>query len=81
MAKMQAVRGRGLKELIINKKGLRKLTTLSVYDNPYLSIEAYEGISHLKSLVSAGRGSRQCHQQRLRKRDAAAEEPRSPLPA
>jgi Leucine-rich repeat (LRR) protein len=50
MAKMQAVRGPGLKELIIKKKGLKKLVNLSVYDNPYLNIEAYEGISHLKSL-------------------------------
>jgi internalin A len=57
MAKMQAVRGRGLKELIINKKGLRKLTSLSVYDNPYLGIEAYEGISHLKSLMALDAGA------------------------
>jgi Leucine-rich repeat (LRR) protein len=57
MAKMQAVRGRGLKELIINKKGLRKLVSLSVYDNPYLSSEAYEGISHLKSLAVLDAGA------------------------
>ncbi|HET6326833.1 MAG TPA: hypothetical protein VFG04_19300 [Planctomycetaceae bacterium] len=51
MSKMLGVRGRGLKELIMHEKGLQKLRQLSLYDNPYMGIEAYEGISHLKSLV------------------------------
>jgi Leucine-rich repeat (LRR) protein len=58
MSKMQGVRGRGLVELIKTKKGLRKLTSLSVYDNPYLTVEGYQGIAHLgKTLVTLDAGA------------------------
>ena len=59
MAKMQAVRGRGLRDLVKNK-GLRKLQVLTVYDNPYLQIEAYQGISNIKSLVALDVGAANC---------------------
>jgi Leucine-rich repeat (LRR) protein len=60
MAKMQAVRGRGLNELVTKKKGLRKLKVLSMYDNPYLSIEAYYGISNIKTLEVLDVGAANC---------------------
>jgi hypothetical protein len=60
MAKMQAVRGRGLKELVVDRKGLRKLTNLSIYDNGYLQIDAYVGISHIKTLVALDVGAANC---------------------
>jgi Leucine-rich repeat (LRR) protein len=60
IAKMHGVRGRGLKELVLDRKGLRKLTNLSIYDNPYLTIDAYIGISHIKTLVSLDVGAANC---------------------
>ena len=60
MAKMQGLRGRGLKELMTKHKGLPHLLQLTVYDNPYLSIEAYEGISRMKTLVSLDVGAANC---------------------
>jgi hypothetical protein len=60
MAKMQGLRGRGLKELMTKRKGLPHLLQLTVYDNPYLSIEAYEGISRMKTLVSLDVGAANC---------------------
>ncbi len=44
MAKMQGVRGPGLKELMMKHKGLPNILNLTMYDNPYLAIEAYEGM-------------------------------------
>jgi Leucine-rich repeat (LRR) protein len=62
MAKMQGVRGRGLKELVMNKKGLPKLRDLSMYDNPYLSLEAYQGIARLgKTLQVLDVGAANCN--------------------
>jgi hypothetical protein len=60
MAKMQAVRGPGLDELVTKKHGLRKLVNLSMYDNPYLNILAYKGISNIKTLVSLDVGAANC---------------------
>jgi hypothetical protein len=60
MAKMQGVRGRGLYELVAKSHGLRKLTNLTVYDNPYLTIEAYQGISNIKTLVVLDVGRANC---------------------
>jgi Leucine-rich repeat (LRR) protein len=60
MAKMQGVRGAGLKELMMKHKGLPHIQQLTVYDNPYLSIEAYEGISRMKTLVSLDVGAANC---------------------
>jgi Leucine-rich repeat (LRR) protein len=60
MAKMQAVRGAGLDDLVTKRHGLRKLTNLSMYDNPYLNIQAYQGISNIKTLVSLDIGAANC---------------------
>ncbi len=60
MAKMQGIRGGGLKDLVMKQKGLPNLTSLTLYDNPYLNIEAYEGISRLKTLVSLDVGAANC---------------------
>jgi hypothetical protein len=60
MAKMQAVRGRGFLELVRKHKGLTKLRHLTFYDNPYLQIEAYQGISYLKNLESLDVGRANC---------------------
>jgi hypothetical protein len=60
MSKMLGMRGRGFRELIM-RKGLPKLRDLSVYDNPYLQIEFYEGISHLgRTLEILDVGSANC---------------------
>jgi hypothetical protein len=61
MAKMQGVRGRGFKELMM-KKGLPKLRDLSVYDNPYLQVEFYEGIARLgRTLEMLDVGAANCN--------------------
>lgn len=60
MAKMQGVRGAGLKELMMKHKGLPHILQLTMYDNPYLSIEAYEGISRMKTLVVLDVGAANC---------------------
>jgi hypothetical protein len=61
MSKMHGVRGRGFKELIM-RKGLPKLRDLSIYDNPYLQIEFYEGISHLgRTLETLDVGAANCN--------------------
>jgi internalin A len=61
LAKMQAMHGPGFKELVMKRKGLPKIRNLTFYDNPYLSIEAYEGISRLKSLETLDVGSANCN--------------------
>ena len=60
MAKMQAVRGAGLDDLVTKRHGLRKLTNLTMYDNPYLNIQAYVGISNIKTLVVLDVGAANC---------------------
>ncbi len=60
MAKMQGVRGPGLKELMMKHKGLPNIQNLTMYDNPYLAIEAYEGISRMKTLLSLDVGAANC---------------------
>jgi hypothetical protein len=60
MAKMQAVRGAGLLDLVTRRHGLRKLKTLTMYDNPYLQIAAYQGISNIKTLEVLDIGKANC---------------------
>jgi hypothetical protein len=60
MAKMQAVRGAGLSDLVVKRHGLRKLTKLTMYDNPYLNLEGYVGISNIKTLVVLDVGAANC---------------------
>jgi hypothetical protein len=60
MAKMQAVRGPGLSDLVQKRHGLRKLKHLTMYDNPYLGIDAYVGISNIKTLEGLDVGAANC---------------------
>jgi Leucine-rich repeat (LRR) protein len=59
IGKMHGVRGKGLLELG-KKKALRNLHFLSIYDNPYMTIEAYMGISRLPSITILDVGSANC---------------------